>query len=187
MINFEDLRRLCADLAVDRVLTLGQVGRRYLPGWDEEQVRTAVVKAANGGRLVAWPEWVALTARARKIRRVDFVALRLVTLAPAALRHLCGIAEIRWQLGELVRTWDASLAPVLEGADQPDAVAATRDGLVAIEYDAGAYSSAQVRKKAQTFHAVFGRQVWGVPGPERARWLRPRLPVQADVFVAPWW
>ncbi len=182
-----NIRELLADLPVDRVLSLGQVWRRYLPEGDEDEVRAAIVQLTATARLAAWPEWVALTARARTVRRVDFVAPTVLPLAPAALRHLCGVAEVRWQLGQALRSWDATGAAVSGWSEQPDAIAETSRGLLAVEYDAGSYSRRQVSRKAQTFHATYGQQVWGVPHAARARWLRASLPSDGEVLVAPWW
>lgn len=182
-----DIERLLADLTVDRVLTLGQVARRYAPGVPQERVRAAVLREVGMGRLAAWPLWVALTARARRVQRVDFVAMRPLVHPSAALRHLCGVAEVRWCLGPRVQRWDASAATTVGMTDRPDALAETRHNLLAVEYDAGAYSRRQVSRKAQTFRALIGQQVWGVASVRRAQWLQPLLPAGAEIVIAPWW
>ncbi len=175
------------DLAMDRVLSLGQIRRRYLPSTSEAAVRVQVIRLAAAGHLVAWSEWVPLTARARVVRFVTFVGLTRVAVVPAALRHLCGVAEMRWRLRHVVHAWDASDAAVLQEGAQPDALAEDRHGCLAVEYDAGAYSAEQVLRKTQTFRALYGRQVWGAPHRARQQWLRTHLPSGVDVLLAPWW
>ncbi len=182
-----DFLRLFADLRLDRVLSLGQVRRRFAPGHDEDDVRSAIVWAVAARRLTTWLEWVALTARARTIRRVDFVALRPLSTTSTALRHHCGIAEVRWRLGARVRAWDAACAPNIGRDEHPDAIAEALHGLLAVEYDAGSYSSEQIQEKAHTFHVVFGQQIWGAPSAARVQWLRARLPEGTEVLLAPWW
>ncbi len=181
------LGQLFSDLALDQVLSLGQVRRRYLPAAELSGVHATIMRLVVAGRLVAWPEWVPLTARARRLRAVIFVAPMLVHEAPAALRHLCGVAEMRWCLRDVVRAWDATGATVLGETEHPDALAEDASGYVAVEYDAGSYSAQQVRKKAQTYLAVYGRQVWGVPHRARAGWIRSHLPPGTEVLLAPWW
>lgn len=174
--------QLFADLRIDCVLPLGAIRRRY-----GAVVGTMVMQLATERALVVWVEWVALTARSRTIWPITFVATKPFSGAAATLRHMAGVAEMRWQLHDTVNRWEASGEALLHGSEQPDALADDWDGCLAVEYDAGAYSADQVRRKARTYQAVFGRQIWGVPYDARQRWLRPHLPPQTKVLLAPWW
>lgn len=178
---------LFADLEVDRILTSGAFSRRYLATVGECAVRQVLLRLTADGAVVTWVEWLALTARARTVWPITFVARRRIYDSGAALRHLVGLAEMRWQMKDALLRWHLTRGTELGSAEQPDAIAEDAVGCLAIEYDTGAYSTDQVRRKARTYQVTFGRQVWGVPHAARQRWLGHHLPPQTQVMLAPWW
>jgi len=64
-------------------------------------------------------------------------------------------------------------------------------GPIAIEYDAGSYSTALLARKVETFALRFAGQYWGAPTKRKAESLRLRLaPFGLEpsfVLTAPWW
>ncbi len=142
---------------------------------------------AADGAVVTWVEWVALTARSRRVWPITFVARQRIESTPTALRHFAGLAEMRWQLKAAVREWIVTADSLWCEAEQPDAIAEDSHGCLAIEYDTGAYSAEQVRKKSLTFQRIFGRQLWGVPYEARQHWLFNHLPSRASLLLSPWW
>jgi hypothetical protein len=179
--------RMFADLEVDRVLTGGAVHRRYMPDVSDREACERLRHLAADGVVVTWVEWVALTARARSVRPITFVARQRIGSTPAALRHLAGLAEMRWQLKAVIREWIVTTDTLWGEAEQPDAIAEDSYGCLAIEYDTGAYSARQVRKKSETYQRIFGRQLWGVPHEARRHWLRAHLPSRTSLLLSPWW
>ncbi len=69
--------------------------------------------------------------------------------------------------------------------ERPDSVAEDAAGLFVVEYDHGAYSVSDVRRKRRAFAELAARQVWGVSSKRRRRWLCSHLH-GADIFVVAW-
>ncbi len=179
--------RMFVDLEVDRVLTWGAVRRRYMPDVGDREAWEKLRRLAAKGAVVTWVESVALTARARRVWPITFVARQRIDSTPAVLRHLAGLAEMRWQLKAAILEWIVTVDTLSCEAEQPDAIAEDSHGCLAIEYDTGAYSAEQVRKKSLTYERIFGRQLWGIPHEARHRWLLNHLPSRASLLLSPWW
>lgn len=179
--------RLLEDLGTDAVITLGQLCRRYFPDVPKEEVRRYLLGLASSGAITIWPAWIPATARSRKPVRVDLVATRHLALPPPSLRHMCGVAEMRWILRERIVRWSVTGPHFIGDTEEPDALGEDVSGIFAVEYDAGAYSREQIRRKGETFLKLYGRQVWGTPSPARVERLKAILPRGATVVEAPWY
>lgn len=118
---------------------------------------------------------------------VDFVVLKSFADEPAfALRHLAGVAEMRYALRVPIEEW-AGDAGRVHLDSTPDAVWYSRTGPCAIEYDLR-YNRKQVLQKQQDYRRMYVCQYWGVAIPSRAQYLRRTL--QPDpytvIMLNPW-
>lgn len=152
------MRLLERALAVDIALSEAQVRRRY---------GTTLEQCGDAG-LSILEAFIAPTARSSRRRWVSFVSLEPLTLEGFELRHLAGVAEMRYALHAQPRDWQ-----VLGHAAQTSSDAVWQRGAEtwAVEYDAGAYTMKTVTRKARAFDAGFDGQVWGVGSSERAQLL----------------
>jgi hypothetical protein len=180
--------QLLADLWIDRVLALSQVRRRYAPGAREDEVGQWVRRLAARQALSARRVWVPRTARARLTEELVAVELPGRPSRQEEIAHRLGLAEMRWRLRPGVLRWQVigQLWPERgQHGERPDALAEDAAGPFVVEYDHGAYSASDVRRKHRAFADLAPRQVWGVSAERRRRWLRERLD-GADVLVAVW-
>jgi hypothetical protein len=180
--------QLLADLWIDCVLALSQVRRRYVPGGDDHQVarwvkRLAARRAINMRRL-----WVPRTARARLTEEIVGVELPGRSGRQEEIAHRLGLAEMRWHLRAGLWRWEPSTQRWPEKrthGERPDALAEDGAGLFVVEYDHGAYSGSDIKRKRRAFEVLAPRQVWGVSSEQRRRWLREHLHNE-DVLVVTW-
>lgn len=111
-------------------------------------------------------------------------------LGPPLLRHLAGVGEMRHRLGVSPAEWRTDTHRI-HYREHPDAYWYSTKGPCAIEYDAGSYSPALLKRKVETFARRFAGQYWGVPTEKKALGLRSRLAgfglEPRFVIVAPWW
>ena len=183
------LERLIGDLEVDQAISVGQAVRHYGLGADDLP-----------GKVVPIEAFVAATHGGNRYRQVAFVALskRLARLSGASLRHLSGVAETRRLLGAPPSSWQRLAAR--RRPHRPDALWHSPQGTVAVEYDAGSYSSAQVTLKLDRLRrAGYAGQFWGTPSAARRRHLEHLIEARlgqtrpsrweapwASVVYAPW-
>ncbi len=133
------------------------------------------LEACRYAGLTITPAFIAPTARSLSKRWVNFVSLEPLGLEGFELRHLAGIAEMRYILRAEPRDWQVQGHAA---ETSPDAVWQRSLETWAVEFDAGAYTLKTVQRKARAFEAGFDGQVWGVASSERAR-------VLGEVLVAP--
>lgn len=172
----EGLALLERDLEIDRALSAGQLARHH--GLTLEKVQECVH---------VFERSLAPTHGSRTFRPVRFVSLEgsLSGARGSELRHLAGLAEMRRMLGANPEVWRHKSDL---GGEQPDALWDSPEGAVAVEFDAGSYSPAQILAKVKYFtrHAA---QVWGSPSRIRARHLTGFLEVVGETratLVARW-
>ena len=142
-------------LETDLVLSQSQVRRHH----------GLTLEACRDAGLSVQAVLVTPTAKSRVARAVNFVSLEPLEIPAWELRHLVGIAETRRVLAARLEDWH-----LIHHAAQtsPDAIWSRGLETWAVEYDAGAYSPATVREKAQAFRAGFDGQVWAVATQARA-------------------
>ena len=97
------------------------------------------------------------------------------------IEHRVGVGELRTMLQIAPEAWTsavelhaACLTEVsgIAGRGLPDGLADVDGIRLALEYDHGRYTAAQVRLKQQTFSRLADGAVWGAPTARRAEWLR---------------
>ncbi len=160
------------DLEVDRVLSAGQVERHYRRSFPA------------GKDLFVFDAFLAPTHGSNDYQRVSFYALerKATRMNASSLRHLAGVAEMRRLLKAPRESWKSE-AGTRFAAEQPDALWFTPAGEVAVEYDAGSYSSKQILAKTLTFRR-YERQIWGSPSRKRVQHLSAFL-LEAGEATAP--
>ncbi len=180
--------QLLADLQVDGVLAPSQVRRRYAPLADEEEVRRWLKRLAARRAVSVRRVWVPRTARARLPEEILAVEQPGRSGRQEEIAHRLGLAEMRWHLRAGLRRWE----PVAQRwpekrtyGERPDALAEDAAGLFVAEYDHGAYSVSDVKRKQRAFAELASRQVWGVSSERRRRWLREHLH-GSDILVVAW-
>ena len=167
-------------LATDQVLSLGQLERHF--GMTEAQaqhlgVRVFVVSAKK-------------TKGSRQQTEYHFV-VRKGKQPPgdgATLRHITGAAEMRYHLGAAHDAW-VSDAGKRWARNKPDATWTTPDGVVAIEYDAGAYDPKRILEKLNSFKSGYAGQIWGTPSKHRVGHIKDmakNIVPDLRIFYAPW-
>lgn len=157
-------------LAIDRALSEGQLQRRFGAG---------VSLAGTLTGVVICDKILPLNKGLQPVRFV--VSADYAHFTSGSLRHLAGLAEMRYQLK--ATNW---LLPDHFDPEKPDALW----GDIAIEYDAGEYSRHRLRYKLGAMEA-FPAQIWGVATPARAKTIRHLASLMGianlqDVIVAPW-
>ncbi len=177
-----------SDLVVDRVIGANAARAHY--GVSKE-------RAAAAGLLVR-ELWLGRTARSKVVEAPRPTVIvsprekRLLTARESTLRHLAGVTATRLHVGAPAAAWrNEGGAPL--ALLEPDGYWQRPDvyeGAVwAIEYDAGSYSSQQVRQKLLEFRRTHGYQVWGVASEKRVA-IVERLRLETDspgqVHYVPW-
>ena len=166
------IERLKTDLVVDRVIGAGAARSHY-------GVSTARARAAG---LFVCRLLVGVTARSRRAERVHVIVSpledRLVHARESTVRHLAGVTATRLHVGAPAGAWrNEGGAPL--ALLQPDGFwrrpDVHDDALWAIEYDAGSYSSKQIRLKMLEFRRTYGYQVWGVASEARREFVLGHL------------
>jgi len=105
-----------------------------------------------------------------------------------SVRHLTGTAEMRYLLGASADVW-VSDASRRYAKNKPDAIWRTPEGVVAIEYDAGAYDPDQIREKLIAFEKGYVGQIWGSPSKARVEHIKDlarNVVPDLEVLYAPW-
>lgn len=176
------LDELYADLEVDRVLPAVMAFRRYRVTQKAAKevgilvTRRSLERSAElGGKI-----YVAFLTLEDELASLKYAATRL--------RHLAGVTAMRHSLDAPVEAW-RNRAGALGRGRQPDGTWQSKDGVAAIEYDAGGYDNDEVILKGASFDRQYDRQVWGAATSARVKKLRVLLePYEtAEVVLAPWW
>lgn len=179
---------LLADLEVDAVLALSQVRRRYAPEAGEEDLRQWLMRLARRRALSVRRVCVPRTARARLAEEVVVVERAGRPVYSEEVAHRLGLAEMRWRLRTGLRRWEVVAQAWPEKrthGERPDAMAEDAAGLIAVEYDHGAYRSADIVRKYRAFATLAPRQLWGTSSEPRRRWLHQHLRGQ-NIMVVVW-
>lgn len=164
----ERWRQARACLAVDEVLTAGQLARRgvdasFLPHVDLS------IRPMPRGSIEQDVRFHALSSA--RLRR-----------PPGILTHAVGLAEMRQMQGIPPGAWRVTQS----GRHHvPDGMADTPGGVQAFEFDAG-YTSRIVQEKMRAFQRYDGGIVWGTPSALRAERLRSAYP-DVTVLVVDYW
>lgn len=169
-------------IALDGAITTRQLMRQH-----------GLRSSALGDRVKRVKRDVKVTASTQRPTRVTFLTTDLMALGGVKLREYALLAEIRAVLKAPIHEWET---PYMDpdkfifrgGTSEPDALWRQRHKpLVAIEADAGAYSSKRVMAKAEAFAEVFSKQIWGCPSERRQEslvgWLS-EVDIDFDVVVA---
>ena len=149
--------------AVERggVLTAAQLRRHHRLGLkdvrDDLHIFRSVVTATSNGT---------------RTHTVTFVAKEAsyILVSAALLRHLAGVAEMRFQLGARCDRWQRFQGREPERAE-PDALWSHGNAQVAVEFDAGSYPKKRVAAKLHAF-GRYSEQVWGAASTKRLDFLR---------------
>lgn len=179
----EALERLLEALRCDLALSEGQLRRRYLVP-SERELRALGLYVVQA---VLNP-----SHRANRLMEVRFYTpyLWVRRLGPPLLRHLAGVGEMRHLLLAEPSQWRTDTHRI-HFREQPDAYWYSKEGPIAIEYDAGSYALPLLQRKVKTFALRFVGQYWGAPTKRRAESLRVKLAAfgleDRFVMVAPWW
>lgn len=97
------------------------------------------------------------------------------------IEHRVGVGELRTRLRIPPDAWTSAVelhgprlaeAAGTVGRGLPDGLADVDGMRLALEYDHGRYTAAQVRLKQQMFTRLADDEVWAAPTPRRAQWLR---------------
>lgn len=166
-------------LGTDKVLSVAQVIRHY--GMSESEA------IAQGAR--AFVVSVSKTQNStEKLHHFVTPARKRPLNDGSNVRHLTGVAEMRYLLGATHDAW-VSEADKRHAGNEPDGVWFKPEGDVAIEYDAGAYSPNQILDKLIAFQTSYSGQIWGSPSKRRVthiRALAANLEPDLQVLYAPW-
>jgi len=173
-VVWDPFKRTWEDLAVDLVYSEGQRRRFHLPPPPEWAVKKeAMVPLYVGGASV---------------RTVFYIHPSLSSRTDYVLRHLAGVAELRYRLLASKEVWSVDADPV-HFAPTPDAVLLSKGERIAVEYDAG-YPLLIAKNKILAMGEKYPKQVWGVVTEERKKTLMAlipnRLKERLEVLVAPW-
>ncbi len=180
--------QLLADLRVDQNLALSQVQRRYVSGADEQEVYQWLKRLAGRRAISVRRVWVPRTARARLAEEIVAIELPGRSGRQEEIAHRLGLAEMRWQLRAGLLRWELTTQLWREKrthGERPDALAEDAAGLFVVEYDHGAYSASDVKRKHRAFAELASRQIWGVSSERRQHWLREQLH-DRDALVVAW-
>jgi hypothetical protein len=153
--------RLFNDLACDTVLTRQQV--MLYSGCS--------LKDIKGRGVYTRPFYLGKTRYSRIHRRVVFVTCdeQVLRRQGSALRHLAGVAALRYSLKAKPEAWHL-IGVERRGGNRPDATWKIYGEEAAIDFDAGAYTEGQLKTKATAYRA-YDRQVWGVTTASRKAFL----------------
>jgi hypothetical protein len=171
---WDPFKRTWEDLAVDLVYSEGQRKRFRLPPPPDWVVsKETVVPLYVGGPSV---------------RTVFYVHPSLPSRVDHVLRHLAGVAELRYRLLAPKEAWSVDNDPV-HFTPTPDAVLFSKGERIAVEYDAG-YPLPIAKSKLLAMGEKYPKQVWGVVTEERKGVLTALIPSRlrerVEVLVAPW-
>lgn len=178
------LERIHEALRCDLALSEGQLMRHYEMVPSEKEAHRVGIFIV---RAVLNP-----SHHANRLMEVRFYTpyLWVSRLGPPLLRHLAGVGEMRHILGVRPEAWRTDTHRI-HYREQPDAYWYSKLGPIAIEYDAGSYSLALLKRKAETFALRFVWQYWGAPTEKKAEQLRVKLAgfglEPRFVLAAPWW
>ena len=178
MVSTQVTESFYLDLETDKVLSEGQMLRHYGCSIDSVPDDLHIFSA-----------FLATTHHSMTYREVRFVTLerKYARLPVSAVRHLAGVAEMRKLLAAPRSEWHSE-AGTSFASEQPDAIWKSEQGDVAIEYDAGSYSSKKIRQKIYTFRRFEG-QIWGSSSQRRVEHLERFLQEAGETnppIFAPW-
>lgn len=180
--------QLLADLQIDRILALTQVRRRYVPVAHEQEVSRWLERLAARRVVNARKVWVPRTARTRLTEEILVVEQPGWSVGQEVIAHRLGLAEMHWRLRPGLRRWEPITRFLTQRrtcGERPDALAEDAAGPFVVEYDHGAYSLSDVKRKQQAFAYLTSRQVWGASSERRLHWLREHLHGQ-DLLMVAW-
>ncbi len=167
-------------LGTDQVLSVAQLKRHF----DMSEAEACTLGAR------AFVVAVSETQSSNRHDRHRFV-VRKGKRAPedgGTVRHLTGVAEMRYLLGAAHDIW-ISDAGKRHAKSKPDATWTTPEGVIAIEYDAGSYDPERIANKLMSFKASYTGQIWGSPSKARAlhiKKLATNIVPDLVVLYAPW-
>jgi len=171
---WDPFKRTWEDLAVDLVYSEGQRRRFHLPPPPEWVVKKETT--------------VPLYVGGASIHTTFYIHPSLPSRADYVLRHLAGVAELRYRLLAPKEAWSVDADPV-HFTPTPDAVLFSKGERIAVEYDAG-YPLPIAKNKMLAMGEKYVKQVWGVVTEERKKVLMTlipnRLKERVEVLVAPW-
>ena len=163
-------------LKADKVLSVGQIRRHY--GISPRDLPAAIKRQ----RITIEP-----TARSRPAKEFVVCHVYPKEIDGSQARHACGTAEIRHELKIAPELWTVS--SFIFGRNNPDAVFRSARGLIAIEFDAGAYKRTRVQTHAVRFGQSYVDQIWAVPTERRMVTVQTHLReigINAKVIPVQW-
>ena len=167
-------------LATDLVLSAAQLERHH--GLSEREAQSLGVRAF----VVS----LSKTQSSNRHAKYRFVVLKgkRAPNSGGRVRHITGVAEMRYLLGAPHDTW-VSDAGKQRIKSKPDATWTTPEGVVAIEYDSGCYDPERIESKLLSFKAGYASQIWGTSSEDRVgriKDLAKNIVPDLEVHYAPW-
>jgi hypothetical protein len=174
-VSVTKLEQALAALECDLVLTVPQLRRHHRilkkDITQHAQVFTRLVKPTYYSETIVPVRFVSCSEKAQ-------------WLSTHQLRHLAGLAEVRYHLGGETCHWQRYAA----GREAPDALWQQEDQKVAVEFDAGSYARSRLVHKALAY-TRFDRQIWATPSLARMNTLQDLFRdygIDADVRFVVW-
>jgi glutamyl/glutaminyl-tRNA synthetase len=188
----EQVKRLLECLKQDLALTLTQASRRF-------DIELETVKSLEeSGQLYVTEDSLKVTHESRQKQKVTFLCHdeRTAQRPGTTLRHMAGVAEMRYKLGS--PRWALTLLnnPNSRSISTqiPDATwyAIGHQNAIAIEFDTGSQALKTISEKAAVYWQEQRTQIWAAPSARRANSILNILedaipdPLMFWVFVVDW-
>lgn len=191
-LSTDPVKRFLECLTQDLALTLTQASRRF--GIEMETIKSL----EESGELYVTEDSLKVTHESRQKQKVTFLCHdeRTAQRPGTTLRHMAGVAEMRYKLGSprwaltlLNNPNSRSISPQI-----PDATwyATGHRNAIAIEFDTGSQPLKTVTEKAAVYWREQRTQIWSAPSARRANSLLGILeevvkdPMMYWVFVVDW-
>jgi hypothetical protein len=180
------VKRLKEDLETDLALCIPQIIRRYPTPKTPQDIKNALVGEFNVIEIPIQP------SRESNPIPMTFVMPRNKNYSSKTLRHLAGMAEMRWQLHAFKQEWKVlpAFRADWEFPDhRPDAYWENKKGTIAIEWDAGRHDQNELKSKAIAFQEYYDAQIWGCATKMRTNNLIrvfKQNKINVKVIYAPW-
>lgn len=101
-----------------------------------------------------------------------FVGPKLLRADDGMVMHAAMVGEMRRSLGVSPSQWVLTTAAIADTTGlEPDALWKSRQGQIAVEFDAGRYPRERVAKKLHHYSRRYAGQVWGVLSPQRVGYV----------------
>lgn len=168
---FKRINEVLKDLRIDGAITETQLQRHYELRDLGRPVKSTCATLFPSASLDTYQHC-----------KIYALSKKVIEMSHGELLHLIGTAEMRHALGVPSDLWVSSAQR--QGAGLvPDALWATPDGEIAIEFDTGTYRYKLIDAKLKAFEKYAGI-VWGTPSSARAARIKELYPHVQVLCVA---